>query len=340
VGANVGRQDGPHGQLKKWRPQIKTRIHLAALLAIPCLALAQAYPAKPPRLLVGFVPGGVVDITARIVAGKLSEFWGQAITVENRPGAGGTLAAAMAAKAPADGYTFIVCNIASNAIAGSLYKNLPYDPIKDFTPISLIGTTPNVMVIHPSVPAANVAQFIAYAKANPGKMSYGSSGVGTSTHLSVELFKSMAGVNLVHVPYKGGAQSGADLLGGQIQLLITPLPEQLGNIRAGRVRALGVTTSKRTAQLPDVPTIAEAGLPGYEVTVWLGICAPARMPQDLVQKVNADVVKALSSPDTKQRLAEQGIEVGPNTPKQFTAFMQAELAKWAKVVKESGASAD
>ena len=301
---------------------------------------AQPYPNKSPRLLVGFVPGGGVDITGRIIATKLGDMWGQTITVENRPGAGGTLAGAAAAKAPADGYTFVVCNIGSHGIAGSLYKSLPYDPVKDVTPVALIGTTPNIMVVHPSVPATNVAQFIAYAKANPGKVSFGSSGVGTSTHLGVELFKTMTGVNLVHVPYKGGGQSGVDLVGGQIQLLITNLPEQLGYVKSGRVRALGVSTAVRTAQLPDVPTIAEAGVPGYEVTVWYGICGPAGLPREIVQKVNADTVKLLSSPDTKQLLAVQGVEAAPGTPEQFAALIQAETVKWAKVVKDAGVSAD
>jgi tripartite-type tricarboxylate transporter receptor subunit TctC len=303
-------------------------------------AAAQGYPSKPPRLLVGFVPGGGVDQTGRIAAAKLSELWGQPITVENRPGAGGTLAAGAVAKSPADGYTLVVCNVGSHGIGPSLYKKLSYDAIKDVTYIGLIGTTPNVMVVHPSVPAATVAEFIAYAKANPGKVSYGSSGVGTSTHLGVELFKSMAGVQLVHVPYKGGAQSSADLLGGQIQLLITNLPEQVGYIKAGRTRALGVSTAKRSPQFPELPTIAEAGVPGYEVTVWYGLCAPAGLPRALLDKINADLVRAVSSPDTTKRLADVGIEAAPNTPEQFAAFAVAEVAKWAKVVKETGVTAD
>lgn len=302
--------------------------------------VAQTYPTKSPRLLVGFLAGGGVDITARITASKLSEIWGQTVAVENRPGAGGTIAGAMAAKAPPDGYTFIVCNAGSHGIAASAYKNLPYDPVKDVTAISMIGTTPNVMVVHPSVPATTVKQFIALAKANPGKIVYGSSGVGTTTHLGVELLKITAGINLVHVPYKGGAASGTDLVGGQIQLLITNMPEQLGYIRTKRVRALGVSSATRATQLPDVPTIAEAGVPGYEVTVWYGFCGPANLPRDLLQKVNADAVKAFSHPDTKKLLNEQGIETAPNTPEQFAAFIQAEVSKWAKVVKASGVSLD
>ena len=319
-------------------------MRVLALLALSLVlvgpAAAQPFPAKPLRLFVGFSPGGGVDITGRIVAAKLSELWGQAMTVENRLGAGGTLAADAVAKAPADGYTFVVCNAASHGIAPSLYKKLPYDPIRDFTPISLLGITSNVMVVHPSVPATTVAEFIAYAKANPGRISFGSSGIGTSPHLSVELLKSMTGINLVHVPYKGGAQSSTDLLGGQIQLLITNLPEQIGYIKAGKTRALGVSTIKRSPQLPDLPTISEAGVPGFDVTVWYGLCAPAGLPRALVDKVNADVAKAVLSPDTQRRLFDQGVEASRNSPEEFAAFIRAEVTKWAKVVRDSGATAD
>jgi len=319
-------------------------MRVLALLALSLVlvgpAAAQPFPAKPLRLFVGFSPGGGVDITGRIVAAKLSELWGQAMTVENRLGAGGTLAADAVAKAPGDGYTFVVCNAASHGIAPSLYKKLPYDPIRDFTPISLLGITSNVMVVHPSVPATTVAEFIAYAKANPGRISFGSSGVGTSPHLSVELLKSMTGINLVHVPYKGGAQSSTDLLGGQIQLLITNLPEQIGYIKAGKTRALGVSTTKRSPQLPDLPTISEAGVPGFDVTVWYGLCAPAGLPRALVDKVNADVAKAVLSPDTQRRLFDQGVEAARNSPGEFAAFIRAEVTKWAKVVRDSGATAD
>jgi tripartite-type tricarboxylate transporter receptor subunit TctC len=301
---------------------------------------AQTYPVKPPRLLVGFVPGGGVDQTARIVSAKLSEMWGQQITVENRPGAGGTLAADATAKSPADGYTLVLCNIGSHGIGPALYKKIPYDAQKDVTYIGLIGTTPNVFVVNPSVPANTVTEFIAYAKANPGKLSYGSSGVGTSTHLGVELFRSLTGIEIIHVPYKGGAQSSADLLGGQIQFLITNLPEQVNFIKAGRTRALGVSTAKRSPQFPDVPTIAEAGVPGYEVTVWYGLCGPGGMPRQLAERIGADLVKAVSSPEIAKRYADVGVETSTNTPQQFTEFARAEQAKWAKVVRDSGASAD
>jgi tripartite-type tricarboxylate transporter receptor subunit TctC len=310
-----------------------------SLLLLAGPAAAQTFPTKPPRLLVGFVPGGGVDQTARIAAAKLSELWGQQIIIENRVGAGGTIAADATARSAPDGYTLVLCNVGSHGIGPSLYKKLAYDALKDVSYIGLIGVTPNVMAVHPSVPATTVAEFIAYAKANPGKVSYGSSGVGTSTHLGVELFKSMTGVQLVHVPYKGGAQSSADLVGGQIQLVITNLPEQVGYIKAGRTRALGVSTLMRSPQFPDIPTIAES-VPGYDVTVWYGLCGPAGIPGALLQKLNADLVKALTSPDTTKRLSDVGIEPAPSSVEQFTAFAGAEIAKWAKVIKDAGVSAD
>jgi tripartite-type tricarboxylate transporter receptor subunit TctC len=312
-------------------------LFFSLVLAVP--AAAQSYPSKPPRLLVGFVPGGGVDQTARITTAKLSEIWGQPITVENRTGAGGTIAAEFVAKSAPDGYTLVLCNVGSHGVGPSLYKKLGYEVPKDVTPIGLIGMTPNVMAVHPSVPATTVAEFIAYAKANPGKLSYGSSGVGTSTHLGVELFKSMTGVDIVHVPYKGGAASSADLAGGQVQLVITNLPEQVAYIKSGRSRALGVSTAKRSPQFPDIPSIGET-VPGYEVTVWYGLCGPAGLPRALLEKMNADLVKAVTSPETMKRLADVGIEAAPNTPEQFTAFISADVAKWARVVKDAGISAD
>jgi len=316
--------------------------HLATValsLLFAAEAAAQAYPAKPPRLLVGFVPGGGVDQTARITTAKLSEAWGP-ITVENKVGAGGTIAADAVAKSAPDGYTFVLCNIGSHGVGPALYKKIPYDAIRDVTYIGLIGTTPNVLAVHPSVPANTVAEFIAYARANPGKLSYGSSGVGTSTHLGVELFKSMTGINIVHVPYKGGAASSADLVAGQVQLVITNLPEQVAYIKSGRTRALGVSTLKRSPQFPDVPTIAEAGVPGYEVTVWYGLCGPGGMARSLVERINADLNRAVSAPETVKRLSDAGIEAAPGTSEFFTEFARVENAKWAKVVKDAGVTAD
>jgi len=300
---------------------------------------AQTFPGKPPRLYVGFVPGGGVDQTARIASAKLTELWGQPITVENKTGAGGTIAAEATAKSAPDGYTLVLCNIGSHGIGPSLYKNLGYDAVKDVTYIGLIGTTPNVLAVHPSVPANTVAEFIAYAKANPGKLSYGSSGVGTSTHLGVELLRSLTGIQIVHVPYKGGAASSADLIGGQIQFVITNLPEQVGYIKSGRTRALGVSTAKRTPAFPNVPTIGET-VPGYEVTVWYGLCGPGGMARPLVEKINTDLVRAVTSPEVTKRYADAGVEVAPGTSEQFAEFARNEHVKWAKVVRDSGASAD
>jgi tripartite-type tricarboxylate transporter receptor subunit TctC len=311
---------------------------LLAALAFPAASLAQ-YPAKPPRLLVGFVPGGGVDQTARITVAGLTPIWNQQIVVENKTGAGGTIASELVAKSPADGYTLVLCNIGSHGIGPSLYKKLGYDPIADVTHIGLIGVTPNVMAVHPSVPARTVAEFIAYAKENPGKLSYGSSGVGTSTHLGVELFKSLTGVQIVHVPYKGGAASSADLAGGQVQLVITNLPEQVAYIKSGRTRALGVSTTKRSPAFPDVPSISDT-VPGYDVTVWYGLCGPGGMPRPLVQQINADLQKAVSSPETAKRLNDAGIELAPGSADQFSSFVKAEVVKWAKVIKEAGISAD
>ena len=307
-------------------------------VAFSSAAFAQ-YPTKPPKLYVGFVPGGGVDQTARITTASLSAIWNQQIIVENKTGAGGTIAAEATAKSAPDGYTMVLCNIGSHGIGPMLYKKVGYDPVADVTPIGLIGLTPNVLAVHPSVPASTVAEFIAYARANPGKLSYGSSGVGTSTHLGVELFKSMTGIQMVHVPYKGGAASSADLAGGQVQLVITNLPEQVAYIKSGRTRALGVSTLKRSPAFPDVPSISET-VPGYDVTVWYGLCGPGNMPRPLVAKINADLAKAVSSPETAKRLADVGIEAASGTPEQFSTFVRGELAKWAKVIKDAGVTAD
>jgi tripartite-type tricarboxylate transporter receptor subunit TctC len=316
------------------------RVSVLLALAVVTVAHAQPFPSKPPKLYVGFPPGGGVDQTARITTAKLGEIWGTAIVIENKPGAGGTLGAEATAKAAPDGYTLVLCNVGSHGIGPAFYhRKLGYDPLKDVTYIGMIGVTPNVMAVHPSVPATTVAEFIAYAKANPGKLSYGSSGVGTSPHLGVELFKSMAGIDIVHVPYKGGAASSADLAAGQIQLVITNMPEQVPYITSGRTRALAVSTAKRSARFPNLPTIGET-LPGYEVTVWYGICGPGGMAAPLVAKMNADLNQALASPETVQRLSGAGIEPAPGTPAQFRAFAEREIAKWARVVKETGISAD
>ena len=240
------------------------------------------------------------------------------------------------AKSPADGYSLLNCNVATHGISPSLYKNLPYDPVKDFAPISLIGTTPNILVVNPSVPAKSVSEFIALAKASPGKLYYGSSGVGASPHLTMELFKSQTGTDIVHVPFKGSSQVMPELLSGRIQAMFDNLPGQVAYVKSGKLRGLGVTSVKRSALLPEVPTIAESGVPGFEVTVWYGVCAPAATPQAILTKLNADIVKALNMPDLRQRLVDNGVDAAPITAEEFAALISSEMKKWAKAIKDAG----
>ena len=308
-------------------------LFLAAMVAGS--ARAQAWPERSVRFLVGFAAGGPTDLAARTFAAKMSETWGQQMVVENRGGAGGMIAAEAAAKSAGDGYTLLLCGIA-HAISQGLYKKLPYDSKRDFAPISMIGTTPNILVVSPAVPAKNLAEFINYLKANPGRANYGSSGIGASPHLTMELFKVAAGVDLVHVPYKGSSMAMADLYAGNIMALFDNLPAQIGSVKSGKLRALGVTSAKRSALLPEVPTIAEAGLAGFEVVVWYGVCAPAATPRPVQAKIEADMVRAVGSADLQKRLFEQGVEAQPMSTAQFAAYMQAETDKWAKAIKGAG----
>ncbi len=298
-------------------------------------ATAQPYPNKPGRLLVGFAPGGGVDVTARIVASKLSEIWGQQLVVDNRAGAGGTIATDIAAKSPPDGYSLLFCGIWSHGVAPSLYKQLPYDHYKDFAPVSLIGTTPNVLVVNPAVPAKSVSEFIAYAKVNDGKIAIAHPGAGSSPHMTLELFRLTTGVNVVPVPYKGGAPALVDLLGGHIPAMFDNMSTQLSVIKSGRTRALAVTSPRRTSHLPDVPTMLESGV-AVDVTVWYGLCAPAAVPKPILAKLNTDLHAALNAPDVQRRFMEQGVDAAPSTPAEFAAFIRAETEKWARVVKEAG----
>ncbi len=297
---------------------------------------AQAYPQRPIRAVVPLGPGGGTDTIGRLVSAKLSEGLGQQIVVDNRGGAGGVVGTDIVAKAAPDGYTILVGSITTNAVNPALYKKLPYDHIRDFAPISMIGTIPNVLVVHAGVPAKSMKEFIAYGKANPGKINYGSSGIGSAPHLSMELIRSMTGVSMVHVPYKGAGAALADVLGGQLQALCSSLAGLLPHIKSGRVRALGVTTSQRNPQLPDVPTIAEAALPGYEVVIWYALFAPARIPRPILARLNAETVKALNSADLKERLTLQGLDVASSTPDELLAFVKSETAKWTKVAKDAG----
>ena len=298
--------------------------------------LAQSYPVKPVRYVVAFAAGDSPDIVARLVADRMSRLWDQQMVVENRVGAGGTIAGAAVASAPPDGYTLFHCNIASSAIAAAVYPKLPYDPIRDFAMVSRIATTANALIVHPSLPAKSVAEFIAYAKTHPGKLSYGSPGVGTSPHLSMELFKTTTGVNVVHIAYKGAMPALADLMGGQIPVMLANLPALLPHIASGKIRALAVTSASRSARLPAVPTMLESGVADYVVTSWYGMCAPAGTPVTILDKLHADLTKTLQAPDVQQRLADLVIEVAPTSRDEFTAFIRSEMARWAQVVRDSG----
>ncbi|MDB5922353.1 MAG: LacI family transcriptional regulator [Betaproteobacteria bacterium] len=310
----------------------------AVTLSWPGALFAQAYPARPVRYLVPFPAGGSPDIVARLLSERLNRLWGQPVVVENRSGAGGTVAATVAAKATPDGYTLFQCNIASNAIAYSLYAKLPYHPLRDFAPISRIGTTPSALVVHPSMPAASIGGFIEYARANPGKVSYGSSGVGSSPQLAMELFQSMAKIKLVHIAYKGAAPAIADLLGGQIPVGIANVPALLPPVQAGRIRALAVTGAKRFSQWPSVPTLAESGMPGYDVTSWYGVCAPAGTPRPIIAKLHAGLSTVLLAPEVQQRMNDMVIDAAPTSPEEFAEFIRSETSRWAKVIKDAGIS--
>jgi tripartite-type tricarboxylate transporter receptor subunit TctC len=307
-----------------------------AALSWPGALFAQAYPVKPVRYLVPFPAGGSPDIVARLLGERLNRLWGQPVVIENRAGAGGTVAAAVAAKAAPDGYTLLQCNIASNAIAYSLYAKLPYHPLRDFAPISRIGTTPSGLVVHPAMAAATIGEFIAFAKANPGKVSYGSTSAGSSPQLAMELFRSRANINVVHIAYKGAAPAIADLLGGQIPAAIANVPALLAPVQAGRIRALAVTSSKRASAWPSVPTLAESGMPGFDVTSWYGVCAPAGTPRTIIDKVHADLSTVLLSSEVQQRMNDLVVEAAPSSPEELAAFIRAETSRWAKVIKDAG----
>ena len=311
-----------------------------SLALVAALASAQTYPTKPIRLVVPFPPGGATDILARDVAQKLTEAWGQSVIVDNRPGAGGNIGSELVAKSAPDGYTLEMGTVGTHAINASLYAKMPYDHVKDFTPVILVAGVPNVLVVNPALPANSVAELIAYAKANPGKLNFASSGNGTSIHLSGELFKVMAGVQITHIPYKGSAPALQDLLGGQVQMMFDNLPPSLPQIKAGKLRALAVTSLTRAPALPDVPTLAESGLPGFEASSWFGILAPAGTPAPIVAKLNAEIAKWLATPEAKEKLAKQGANAAGGTPDDFAKHIAAETAKWAKVVKDSGAKID
>ncbi len=312
---------------------------VALALLLPCLAFAQAYPARPVRIIVPYPPGGATDVMARTVAQKLNESWQHAVVVENKPGASGSVGSEIVAKSAPDGYTLLVQGT-QHAINLSLYKQLPYDTLRDFVPINYIASAPFLLVLHPSVPANTVAELIAYIKARPGGLNYGSSGVGGGAHLAGEIFKTAAGVPLTHIPYKGAAPAMADLLGGQVTMVFDPIPTSITQVRAGRLKALAITSAKRSALMPELPTVAESGLPGFDVSAWFGLYGPAAMPKDIAIKLNAEVNRILQLPEVKEKFAGLGAESMIMNTDQFAVHLRAEIAKFAKAIKDSGATAE
>ena len=319
---------------------MRRSLSLGFMLGVILIGTAQAqtaWPAKPIRIIVGFAAGGSTDVTARIIGQALSDRLGQPVLIENRPGAGGNIGADAAAKADPDGYTLLMATSSTFAANPALYKSLPFDVQADFAPVTVTAFIPNLLVINPSVPAKNLAEFVAYAKANPGKLNYGSAGNGTSQHISGALFNAQARIETMHVAYRGGALAVNDLLGGQIQVLFAPLVEVVQQVRAEKLRALAITTAKRSPLLPEVPTVAET-LPGYEVTLWNALLAPAKTPPEIIARINRAAIDALRSEEVKAKLAEQGSEPVGNSPAEFKAFIASELVKWKKLVEISGAT--
>jgi tripartite-type tricarboxylate transporter receptor subunit TctC len=301
---------------------------------------AQSFPSKPVKLVVPFPPGGSLDAAGRAIADKLTQMWGQSVVVDNKPGAGGNIGADFVAKSPADGYTVVMGALSTHAVNPSLYPKMPYDAARDFAPISLVAITPNVLVVNPSLPVNSVKDLIAYAKANPGKLSFGSGSNGSAGHLAGELFKVDTGVDMVHIPFKGGAPALQALLAGDTQLMFDNLANSMQQVKAGKLKALAVTTARRSSLVPELPTMAEAGVPGFDISTWFGIMAPAGTPPDVVAKWNADLVKVLNSPDMREKMTAQGAEATPMTPAEFSAFIARELEKYARIVKASGAKVD
>lgn len=317
---------------------IWTRIAAALLLVAPALASAQAYPSKPVKIVVPFAAGGTTDVVARLLAQKLTEAWGQSVIVENKAGAGGNIGADFVAKAPADGYTLLMTSGSIVTANQHIYKNLSYDPARDLVPVTNVATGPLLVTVHPSVPAKDLKEFIAYAKANPRKVNFGSAGIGTQTHLAGESFAHAAGIDIVHVPYKGESAALTDLIGGQIQMVAPNLGGAIQHIQQGKIRALAVTSKERAPQIPDVPSAAEV-IPGFDNAGWFGLMAPAGTPREVIDRVYRDSAKALNSDDMKTRLTQIGMMPVANTPAEFGAAIREESARWARVVKDRGLEA-
>lgn len=322
---------------------IRSGFRSAAIGAFLCGAGAahgaEAWPSKPVRLILPFGAGASTDIIGRIFAQRMTDLWGQTVVVDNRPGAGGIIGTEIAAKAVPDGYTLFTFGI-NQAITAALYRKLPYDHLRDFVPISLYATMPNILIVNNALPAANVREFIALAKANAGNFKFASSGVGASPHLTMELFKAVAGIDLVHVPFRNAAQGYTDVMSGQLQAAFFNLPGPLAFVKAGRLKALAVTSAKRAEQVPDVPTVMESGVPDFEVTVWQGYAVPKGVPPAIVATIHAAMTKALESPELRQRFFDNGVAAAPMTPAEFTRFIRKETEQWAKAVKISGAKVE
>jgi tripartite-type tricarboxylate transporter receptor subunit TctC len=309
----------------------------AASMGVP--ALAQEYPAKPIRVVVPFPPGGGTDFMGRVVMQKVGENLGTTVVIDNRGGAGSSIGTEIVARSPADGYTVLIIS-GAHAINPSIYPKLPYDSVRDFAPVTMFTSGPALLVVHPSVPAKSVKELIALAKLRPGQLNYASAGIGTPPHLSGELFKTMARVDIVHVPYKGNGPAYTDLIGGHVSVMFPNVSTATAHVRAGKLRALAVTTKNRTAIAPDLPTISESGVPGYDVSSWYGLLAPAGTPAAVVTKLQREIARVLRLPDVSEKLTSQGLDLVGNTPEEFAAIIRSEIVKWAKVVKASGAKAD
>jgi tripartite-type tricarboxylate transporter receptor subunit TctC len=310
-----------------------------ALLALTTQALAQGastYPSKPIRIVVPFAPGGTSDVLARAIGQKVSEIWKQPVVVDNKPGAGGNIGAEFVAKADPDGYTLLLLDVGTLTISPSIYAKLGYDPVKDLAPITMVAVSPHALVVHPSIPANSVKELIAWAKANPGKINFASAGNGTAVHLAGEQFKMMTGIDMVHVPYKGGAQALTGLVGGEVNMTLNGLLATLPHIKSGKIKALAIAGKTRSPALPDLPTVEEAGVPGFQSGSWQGLLATGGTPKDIIAKLNATVVQVLTSPEIKERMAAQGADVVGDTPGQFGTFIRDERVRWAKIVKDAG----
>ncbi len=324
-----------------WKERLAGLVLSAVVVGLgPGEALAQGYPSRPIRFIAAFPPGSASEILGRVVGQKLHESWGQPVVVEARPGAGGTIGADLVAKSAPDGYTLLVGSSAEVTVGVSLYPKLPYDPVRDLAPVIAIGPVPNILLVNPAVPATSVKELVALAKSRPGQLNFASSGNGTTSHLAGEMLKLQAGIDMVHIPYRGSPPALTDLLGGRISVMFAPLTTALPHVRAGKLVALGVSSPKRSSAAPEVPTMMESGFPDFEASIWFGILAPAATPKDVVGKLNAEIGRILKLPEVRETLSKQGAEPVGGTPEDYAALIRKDIAKWAKVVKESGARID